>query len=65
MKVGDLVRYKHDPASNKVYLVATLDSDKYQAHDRYATLVGWAQTNCVGTVQRFRIDSLEMISASR
>jgi len=65
VQVGDLVKYKYDPASTKVYLIATVDPPKYQPHDRYATLVGWNQTNCVGTVQRFRIDQLELISASR
>jgi|TARA_R110000824_G_scaffold149452_1_gene319776 hypothetical protein len=62
MKIGDLVRYKFDPLSKKVYLVATIDSDKYQPHDRFVTLHGWNTLNAGGLVQRFRLDALEIIN---
>ena len=67
MKVGDLVKYKFDPASEKTYLVATVDpigcEDK--RGNRFATLYGWNGINVAGLVQRFRLDSLEVISESR
>ena len=62
MKIGDLVRYKFDPLSKKVYLVATIDPDKYQPHDRYVTLHGWNELNASGVIQRFRLDALEIIN---
>ena len=67
LKVGDLVRYRYDPASTKTYLVATVDVvGCLKTTERFATLFGWGQLNCVGSVQRFRIDQLEVIShASR
>ena len=67
MKVGDLVKYKFDPASEKTYLVATVDpigcEDK--RGNRFATLYGWNSLNAAGLVQTFRLDSLEVISESR
>ena len=67
MKIGDLVRYKFDPLSKKVYLVATIDpigcEDK--RGNRFATLYGWNQLNAAGLVQRFRLDSLEIINENR
>ena len=62
MKIGDLVRYKFDPLSKKVYLVATIDPDKYQPHDRYVTLYGWNELNAGGLIQRFRLNALEIIN---
>ncbi len=67
MQVGDLVRYKFDPASNKTYLVATVDpvgcEDK--RGNRFVTLHGWNDLNAAGFVQRFRLDSLELISSCK
>jgi hypothetical protein len=64
MKIGDLVKYKFDFASEKIYLIATLDpigcEDK--RGNRFATLHEWDELNAAGTVQRFRLDSLEIIS---
>jgi hypothetical protein len=62
MKIGDLVKYKFDPLSKKMYLVATIDPDTYQPHDRYVTLHGWYQDNAGGLIQRFRVDALEIIN---
>jgi hypothetical protein len=62
LRVGDLVRYRYDEVNTKTYLVATVDPPKYQPHDRYATLFGWNQPNCVGSIQRFRIDQLVVVS---
>ena len=67
MKPGDLVRYKFDPASDKTYLVATVDpigcEDK--RGNRFATLHDWNDLNAAGLVQRFRLDSLEVLSEAR
>ena len=67
MQVGDLVKYRFDPASNKAYLVATVDpvgcEDK--RGKRFATLHGWSELNAAGLVQRFRLDSLELISSCK
>ena len=67
MKIGDLVRYKFDPVSKKTYLVATVDpigcEDK--RGNRFATLHDWNDLNGAGLVQRFRFDSLEVISEAR
>ena len=67
MKAGDLVRYKFDPATDKTYLVATVDpmgcEDK--RGNRFATLHGWNQLNGAGLIQRFRLDSLEVLSEAR
>ena len=66
--VGDLVRYKYDPASKKTYLVATVGPIECEDKrgNRYATLFGWEQLNAAGLIQRFRFDQLEVISnASR
>jgi hypothetical protein len=67
MKIGDLVKYKFDAASEKIYLVATLDpigcEDK--RGNRFATLYGWNELNALGRVQRFRLDSLEIINENR
>ena len=67
MKPGDLVRYKFDPASDKTYLVETVDplgcEDK--RGNRFATLHGWNELNAAGLVQRFRLDSLEVLSEAR
>ena len=64
MKIGDLVRYKFDSASDKTYLVETVDpigcEDK--RGNRFATLHGWNDQNAAGLVQRFRLDSLEVLS---
>jgi hypothetical protein len=67
MRVGDLVRYKYDPASTKTYLVATVDPKPLGTTDRrYATLFGWNQLNAAGLVQRFALDQLEVVAhASR
>mgnify|MGYP005829441449 CR=1 FL=1 len=67
MKVGDLVKYKFDLASEKIYLVATIDpigcEDK--RGNRFVTLYGWNELSAAGMVQRFRLDSLEIISENR
>ena len=67
MKIGDLVKYRFDPASEKIYLVATVDpigcEDK--RGNRFVTLYGWNELNAAGLVQRFRLDSLEIISENR
>ena len=62
MRIGDLVRYKFDPLSKKVYLVATIDPDTYQPHDRYVTLHGWDKLNAGGLIQRFRLNALEIVN---
>ena len=55
MKVGDLVKYKFDHASKKIYLIATVDpigcEDK--RGNRFATLYGWNDLNAAGLVQTF------------
>ena len=67
MKVGDLVKYKFDHTSKKIYLIATVDpigcEDK--RGNRFATLYGWNDLNAAGLVQRFRLDSLEVVSEAR
>ena len=66
MKVGDLVRYKYNPATKKTYLIATVDTMVYGSRGpRYATLFGWDRPNAVGKVQRFRLDQLEIVSEGR
>jgi hypothetical protein len=63
MKIGDLVRYRHDPASTRTYLVATVDDNDKPKH---ATLFGWNQSNGVsGSAPQFRVDQLEVISEGR
>jgi hypothetical protein len=64
MQVGDLVRYKYDHLSKKVYLVATVDlvGTEDKAGHRYATLVGWNQLNAAGLEQRFKLNQLEVVS---
>ena len=61
MKPGDIVRYKFDPLSKKVYLIATIDPDTYHPH-RYVTLHGWNTLNAGGLIQRFRMNALEIIN---
>jgi len=67
VKPGDLVRYKFDRASDKTYLIETVDplgcEDK--RGNRFATLHGWGESNAAGLVQRFRLDSLEVLSEAR
>jgi hypothetical protein len=67
VKPGDLVRYKFDHASDKTYLVATVDpiGREDKRGNRFATLHGWTELNAIGRVQRFRFDSLEVLSEAR
>ena len=67
MKPGDLVRYRFDPLSDKTYLVATVDpvGTEDKRGNRFATLHGWNKLNAAGLIQRFRLDSLEVLSEAR
>ena len=58
MKVGDLVKYKHDFSTN-VYLVRHVWKHE-RTGNKLCTLFGW--TGGSGTKQAFREDQLEVLS---
>ena len=59
MKVGDLVKYKHDCSSTKTYIVS--DVWKHEKNETtLCILFGWKGGS--GTLQIFRADQLEVLS---
>jgi hypothetical protein len=65
MRVGDLVKYKFGNPRSKVYIVVTQEQDKAGDDKVYVTLYDWDKPNAVGLPQKFWVDHLEVISASR
>ena len=62
MKVGDLVKYNHDPFSKKTYIVRYVWVHEVTGNT-LCTLFGWV--GGVGTQQTFRSDQLEVLSEGR
>ena len=61
MKVGDLVKYIHDFASKKTYIVREVWVHEVSGNTM-CTLFGWVGGS--GTLQTFRADQLEVLSES-
>ena len=59
MKVGDLVKYKHDPFSKKTYVVREVWVHGVSGNT-LCNLFGWS--GGAGTLQTFRADQLEVLS---
>ena len=59
MKVGDLVKYNHDPFSKKTYIVSEVWVHK-DTGNTLCILFGWKGGS--GTQQAFREDQLEVLS---
>ena len=59
MKVGDLVKYKHDPFSKKTYVVREVWVHA-KTGNTMCTLFGWVGGS--GRLQTFRADQLEVLS---
>ena len=59
MKVGDLVKYRHDCFSKKTYVVREVWAHEVTGNT-LCNLFGWS--GGAGTLQTFRADQLEVLS---